>query len=309
MLATWSQHASREKRRRFSMYLGFRLPHFGPAAAPAVIRTAAEIAEADGWHSVWASDRVAVPAHRPGELNFLDDYVQTFETFVTLAFVASATRHIRLGTSALVVPQRQIMLLARQAASLDVLSEGRLTLAVAAGWAESEFEAAGAGDRFAVRGQILDEAIGALRVLWTETPAEFSGRQLSFPQVDFAPQPVQAGGIPLVVAGNSAAARRRAARLGDGWNPTELGAAETAAGMAEINSLRQEYGRQGAFVSIGSRRFNDDMRATRAALETYAEQGLDVMICRLTDPDPGGVLERLRRFGREVLPAFGAAVA
>src|SRR5579859_6497452 len=85
-----------------SMQLGFRLPHFGPAAAPDVIRTAAEIAEGDGWHSLWASDRVAVPTYRPGELYFLDDYVPTFETFVTLAFVASATRHIRLGISALV---------------------------------------------------------------------------------------------------------------------------------------------------------------------------------------------------------------
>jgi probable F420-dependent oxidoreductase len=289
------------------MRLGFRLPHFGPAAAPDVIRTAAEIAEADGWHSLWASDRVAVPSHRPGALDFLDDYVQTFETFVTLAFVASATRHIQLGTSALVVPQRQVMLLARQAASLDVLSDGRLTLAVAAGWAEPEFVAAGAGDRFAVRGQVLDEAIRALRVLWTTTPAAFSGRQIAFPPVDFAPQPARAGGIPIVVAGNSTAARRRAARSGDGWNPTELGALETAAGMAEISALRQQYGRQGPFVSIGSRRFDDDMRATRAMLETYAEQGLDVMICRLTDPDPAGVLERLRRFGREVLPAFSAS--
>ncbi len=286
------------------MQLGFRLPHFGPAAAPDVIRTAAEIAEADGWHSLWASDRVAVPTHRPGELNFLGDYVQTFETFVTLAFVASATRHIRLGTSAIVVPQRQIMLLARQAASLDVLSDGRLTLGVAAGWAESEFEAAGAGDRFAVRGAVLDDAIRAMRVLWSETPAQFTGREISFPAVDFAPQPVHTGGIPIVVAGNSTAARRRAARLGDGWNPTELGAAETAAGMAEISRLRQEYGHQRPFVSIGSRRFDDDMRATRALLETYAEHGLDIMICRLTDPDPAGVLERLRRFGREVLPAF-----
>jgi probable F420-dependent oxidoreductase len=287
--------------------LGFRLPHFGPAAAPELIRTAAEIAEADGWHSLWASDRVAVPTHRQGELDFLDDYVQTFETFVTLAFVASATRSIRLGTSAVVVPQRQIMLLARQAASLDVLSGGRLTLGVAAGWAESEFEAAGAGDRFAVRGEVLDEAIRAMRVLWTETPARFSGRQIGFPSVDFAPQPAQAGGVPIVVAGNSSAARRRAARLGDGWNPTELGPAETAAGILEISRGRQEYDRHGPFVSIGSRRFDDDMRATRAMLETYAEQGLDIMICRLTDPDPAGVLERLRHFGREVLPAFNAS--
>jgi probable F420-dependent oxidoreductase len=284
--------------------LGFRLPHFGPAASRDVIRTAAEIAEADGWHSVWASDRVAVPAHRPGELDFLDDYFQTYESLVTLAFVSSATRHIRVGTSALVVPQRQVMLLARQAASLDALSDGRLMLGVAAGWAEAEFQAAGADDRFAVRGQVLDEAIRALRVLWTENPASFSGREVSFPAVDFAPQPVQSGGIPIIVAGNSAAARQRAARLGDGWNPTSLGAAETADGMAEIIGWRQEYGRDGPFVCIGSLRFDDDMRAAREVLETYAKHGLDIVICRLTDPDPGDVLERLRRFGREVLPAF-----
>jgi probable F420-dependent oxidoreductase len=284
--------------------LGFRLPHFGPAASPDVIRAAAEIAEADGWHSLWASDRVAVPAHRPGELNFLDDYVQTYESLITLAFASSATRRIRLGTSAIVLPQRQIMLFARQVASLDALSNGRLMLGVAAGWAEAEFEAAGAGDRFAVRGQILDEAMRAVRVLWTETPAVFSGRQISFPAVDFAPRPVQAGGIPIVVAGNSAAARQRAARLGDGWNPTALGAAETAAGMDEISRLRQEYGRDGPFVCIGSVRFDDDTRAARDILQTYAHQGLDLVICRLTDPDPGGVLERLERFGREVLPAF-----
>jgi len=157
-----------------------------------------------------------------------------------------------------------------------------------------------------VRGEVLDEAIRAMRLLWTATPAQFNGRHISFPAVDFAPQPVQPGGLPIVVAGNSSAARRRAARLGDGWNPTELGPAETAAGMAEISALRQEYGRKGPFLSIGSRRFDDDMRATRAILETYAEHGLDIMICRLTDPDPAGVLERLRRFGREVLPAFEA---
>jgi alkanesulfonate monooxygenase SsuD/methylene tetrahydromethanopterin reductase-like flavin-dependent oxidoreductase (luciferase family) len=196
------------------------------------------------------------------------------------------------------------MLLARQAASVDALSDGRLMLGVAVGWAAAEFEAAGAGDRFSIRGQVLDEAIRAMRVLWTETPAAFSGRLVAFPSVDFAPKPVQPGGIPILIAGNSAAARRRAAQLGDGWNPTELGAAEITAGMSEIVRLRQEYRRDGPFVCIGSRRFDDDMRTARGVLQTYAEQGLDTMICRLTDPDPGGVLERLGRFGREVLPEF-----
>src|SRR5438067_10731178 len=202
------------------MQLGLRLPHFGPAASAELIRAAAEIAEADGWHSLWTSDRVAVPAHRPGELAFLVDYVQTCESLVTLAFVASATRLIRLGTSAIVVPQRQFMLLARQVASLDALSDGRIILGVAAGWAEAEFVAAGAGERFRVRGRALDEAIVGMRRLWTESPVEFSGQVFGFPAVDFAPRPAQAGGVPIVVAGNSTAARRRAARVGDGWNPT-----------------------------------------------------------------------------------------
>ena len=286
------------------MRLGFRLPHFGPAASREAIRTAAEIAEADGWHSLWASDRVAVPAQRSGELDFLDDYTQTYESLVTLSFIAAVTRHIRLGTSAIVLPQRQFMLFARQAACLDALSDGRLTLGVAAGWAEAEFQAAGAGDHFPIRGEFLDEAIRALRLLWTTSPAEFHGRRVEFPPVEFAPRPVQLGGIPIIVAGNSAAARRRAAQLGDGWNPTALGAAEMAAGMAEIDRWRTEYGRTNAFISVGSLRFDDRMHAAREALRTYADIGVDIMICRLTDPDPALVLGRLRRFGREVLPAF-----
>ena len=286
------------------MKLGFRLPHFGPAASREVILSAAEIAEPDGWHSLWASDRVAVPARRPGELDFLDDYMQTYESLITLTFVGSRTRNIRLGTSAIVLPQRQLMLFARQSASLDALCEGRLIVGVTAGWAEAEFEAAGAGERFGVRGQFLDEAIPALRSLWSSSPSEFHGQQIAFPLVDFAPRPAQAGGIPIIVGGNSAAARRRAAQLGDGWNPTALGPSETAAGMAEIARLRQELGRSGPFLYVGSLRFDDDMQAARKVLQTYADISVDIMICRLTDPDPAGVLKRLRRFGREVLPAF-----
>lgn len=287
------------------MQFGLRLPHFGPAASRDLIRTAAEIAEADGWHSVWASDRVAVPAERSGELAFLDDYVQTFEAFVTLSFVAAATSRLRLGTSAIVVAQRQVMLLARQAASLDALSDGRLILGVAAGWAEPEFAAAGAGDRFAVRGQLLDEAIQAMRVLWTTAPAEFHGRHVAFPRVDFAPRPVQAGGIPIVVAGNSTAARRRAARLGDGWNPTALGAAETAIGLSEISRLRAAQGRLGPFACVGSLRFGP-RDEPRTILEPYLAHGLGdmLMICAFREPDASTLLAHLRGFGREVLPAF-----
>lgn len=286
------------------MRLGLRLPNYGPVAGPAVIRAAAELAEADGWDSVWTSDRVAVPSRRPGELSFLDDYVQTYESLITLTYAAAVTSRVRLGTSAIVVPQRQIMLLARQVASLDALSGGRVLLGVAAGWAGAEFEAAGAAAQFPVRGRVLDEAIGALRVLWSQTPAQFSGQHVAFPPVDFAPRPVQAGGIPIVVAGNSAAARRRAARVGDGWNPTALGAPETAAGLAEIQAWRQEYDRHGAFVSIGSLRFHGSPADARATLEPYADLGLDLMICGFTDAEPSAFLDRVRAFSREVLPAF-----
>jgi probable F420-dependent oxidoreductase len=286
------------------MQLGLRLPHFGPAASRDVISTAAELAERDGWHSVWTSDRVAVPHDRPGELAFLDQYVRTYESLVTLAFVASVTRRVRLGTSAIVVPQRQLMLLARQVASLDALSGGRVLLGVAAGWAAAEFAAAGAAEQFAKRGRVLDEAILALRALWTASPAVFSGRYVQFPAVDFEPRPARQGGIPIVVAGNSIAARRRATRLGDGWNPTALGVAETAAGMAEIARLRAEHGRSGPFLCIGSLRVPPDPAAALALLRPYAEIGTDVMICAFTDPRPAQLVEDIRRFGQEVVPVL-----
>jgi probable F420-dependent oxidoreductase len=292
--------------------LGLRLPSYGPVASPPAIRAAAEMAEGDGWHSVWASDRVAVPSQRAGELTFLDDYVQTYESLITLAFVASVTGRVRLGTSAIVVPQRQIMLLARQVASLDAFSDGRLILGVGAGWAEAEFSAAGACDRFSVRGAVLDEAIVALRTLWSATsPAEFHGQHVAFPPVDFAPRPVQPAGIPIIIAGNSAAARRRAARVGDGWNPTALGAPETAAGLAEIHALRQAINqdapgadRRRPFASIGSLRFPGSAAEANATLEPYAEIGLDVMICGFPTSDPTDFLARVRTFTREVLPRF-----
>jgi probable F420-dependent oxidoreductase len=286
---------------------GLRLPHVGPAASADLIRAAAEIAEADGWDSVWTSDRVAVPADRPVELSFLDDYVRTYETFVTLSFVAAATTRLRLGTSAVVVPQRQVMLLARQAASLDAISEGRLVLGVAAGWAEPEFAAAGAGERFAVRGRVLDEAIEAMRTLWTRSPAAFHGRYVAFDAVEIGPRPAQPGGVPILVAGNSAAARQRAARLGDGWNPTALGAAETARGLAEIARLRLELGRDGSFACVGSLRFDDAAAGAGDVLQSYVDHGLTdmTMICAFRGADADSLPGWLRRFAREVLPRFG----
>ena len=289
------------------MLLGFRLPHFGPAASPEAIRSAAELAEAGGWHAVWASDRVAVPAERPGELAFLDSYTQTYETLVTLAFVAASTNRIRLGTSAVVVPQRQLMLLARQVATVDALSGGRMMFGVASGWAQAEFVAAGAGDRFPRRGKILDESIAALRALWTESAVAFSGRDVAFPAVELAPRPVQAGGIPIIVAGNSAAARRRAALMGDGWNPTALGAADMTSGMAEIRRARLEHGRDGPFLTVGSLRLEGTPEAAREALQPYADAGVDLMICAFTDADAPTQLVRLRDFSESVLPAFHRA--
>ena len=135
-------------------------------------------------------------------------------------------------------------------------------------------------------------------------PAEFHGTHVAFPPVDFAPLPAQAGGVPIVIAGNSAAARRRAARVGDGWNPTALGAAETAAGLAEIHALRQTLGRHAPFLSVGSLRFPGTAAEASATLQPYAQIGLDLMICGFPTSDPSHFLAQVRTFTREVLPRF-----
>jgi len=198
--------------------VGVALFRLRPERAAAVARHA----EGLGFESVWVPEHLVLPTRITSRYPYAPDGIPPFspdtphlDPLVLLTHVAAATVRIRLGTSVYLLPLRHPLVTARLALSLDVLSGGRLTLGVGVGWLAEEFQAAGID--FQTRAARTRECVRALRTLWTETEPEFHGRFFSFGPVRFEPKPVQKPHPPIVFGGETAAALRRAAALGDGW--------------------------------------------------------------------------------------------
>jgi probable F420-dependent oxidoreductase len=180
--------------------------------------------------SVWVSDRIAAP--RP-----------TLDPVVFMAFLASRMRNMKFGTSALVLPTRHPVVLAKQLATLDFLCKGRLLLVVGIGGDDSrDFDATGV--RKEERGRRGDETIVLLKKLWTEEQVTFEGQFYSVRDLTLLPRPYQKCGPPIWVGGRSKAAYRRAGRLADGWLVSSVTPSEVAAGIAAIRNHAAEVGRQ-----------------------------------------------------------------
>lgn len=165
-----------------------------------------------------------------------------------LAVVGAVTTTLRLGTSVVVATQHPAVILAKRAATLDVLSGGRLELGVGLGWQIEEYRAVNVP--YEGKGRRLDETIEAMRALWGPGPSTYSGETVSFDRVHVDPKPAQPGGVPVVIGGSSEAAARRAGRLGDGWFPYVVSPAEVAEGMSTICAATTAAGRDPAAIEI-----------------------------------------------------------
>jgi probable F420-dependent oxidoreductase len=185
-----------------------------------------------------------------------------------LAFVAARTRTIRLCTGVLVLAQRNPLVVAKQAATLDVLSGGRLTLGVGVGWLAEEFGAL--GERFSDRGERLDEYLAVMRAMWGEQPARFAGRFFDVPEVHCVPRPMQSDGVPLVVGGDSVHAARRAGRSGDGWFPGFPSPEALAPLVDTMMAAAEANGRDGRTIALSTSYTTDE-----AALERLRTLGFD----------------------------------
>src|SRR5437868_14701513 len=205
---------------------------YGTTTVREAVEEAARAAEALGYASVWANDHVIAPAHQAGVGHII-------EPLVTLASLMHLVPRVQLGTSALVLPQRHGVVVAKQVAALDVLSGGRFILGVGVGWLEEEFRMLGAD--FAHRGAVADEAIAVLRALWHEPQATFHGQYYDLTDAMSAPKPAHE--VPLWMCGNTRPAIRRAARLGDAWNPFGIGLEDFRAGVALLRRLAEAAGR------------------------------------------------------------------
>ena len=204
------------------MRLGLHALGIGPGARRPIIEAVARAAEANGFATLWAGEHVVMVDEPQSRYPYAEDgriavpaVADWLDPLVALSFAAAATQRIRVATGVLLVPEHNPVLLAKQAASLDVLSGGRLVLGVGVGWSREEFEALGVP--FAHRGRRTAEYIRAMRALWSEDVASFTGEFVSFSAIRVNPKPVRDRRVPVVFGGNSDAAMRRVAQLGDGW--------------------------------------------------------------------------------------------
>jgi probable F420-dependent oxidoreductase len=216
------------------MRLGFGLPLSGSWAGPGTVAAVARRAEELGYAALWVFQRVAVPA----DDDYGPQYRSVLDPVVALGFAAAVTERVRLGTAVLNAPYVAPAVLAKQLATVDVLSDGRLDVGLGLGWAPHEFAAVGAP--WERRGARLTEYVACLRALWADDPVEFAGEFYTVPPSRTLPKPVQRPAPPVLLGGAADAALRRAGRIADGWisasrqDLTEIGVAiGTLRGAAE----------------------------------------------------------------------------
>src|SRR6266516_4011259 len=203
------------------MKLGFALPHIGPIATKDNIREAAHEAESLDYHSLWTNERVLVPVQAktpyPGSADgkLKHEYDTVFENLTVLTYASAFTSHIRLGVSVINIPFYNPVMLARRVATMDQLSDGRITLGVGLAWSEDECDVNNVP--FRERGRIGEEAIEALKAAWGPDPVEYHGRYFNIPPSVIGPKPVQQPHPPILVGAFMPKALDRAGRLADGF--------------------------------------------------------------------------------------------
>jgi probable F420-dependent oxidoreductase len=206
------------------MILGISFANSGKFSRPELFAELANDCETLGFESIWTVEHVVIPQpHMPypgskdGQMPGGDE-VPIPDPLIPLAYAAAVTSNLRLATGVIILPQRHPLYLAKQLATLDVLSNGRMMVGIGSGWMKEEFDSVQIP--FNVRGARTDESIQAMRVLWNEPVASFHGKHFDFHDVKSYPKPVQKNGIPIHIGGHSLAAARRAGRYGDGFFPT-----------------------------------------------------------------------------------------
>jgi probable F420-dependent oxidoreductase len=236
--------------------IGVNLPTVGLDHDKDFLLPVAEAAERLGFDSLWATDHVIMSYSRESEYPYgrsgteiaMEPGMQWIDPLISLTIAAGVTDRIKLGTSVLVVPYRNPVLLAAQCATLDVLSGGRLILGVGTGWMREEFEALGVPP--GERGARTDEALEAMRVLWRDDPASFEGRFFSFDDIVLACSPRTEGGPPLWVGGNTDPALRRALRFGDAWHGFEIYPEDLAGIRERLDRFGEEVGRDPSTLEL-----------------------------------------------------------
>lgn len=245
------------------MQIGFNLPVSGPMAAPAVMASVARLGEELGFSYLTLTDHVAlpdtsVPGYPYSESGsfYSPDPGHRMEQLTATAWVAAKTERIRLVLAVMVVPHRPAVITSKMLSTIDVLSGGRLTVGIGAGWLKPEIEAVGVTP-FAERGAVTDEYIDAMRAIWMQERPVFHGKYTHIEGLLIDPKPTQKPHPPIWVGGESGPSMRRAARVGDAWYPIGTNQANMLdtlprleAGIARLRKLTAAAGRDPAAVGV-----------------------------------------------------------
>lgn len=270
-----------------------------------------KVAEASGFESVWGGEHVIFPASIDSAYPYTTDgkVPATQDTYIPdplmwLAYVSASAPTLRLGTCILILPQRNPLVLAKEIATLDHLSGGKVELGIGVGWLREEFEALGVP--WARRGARTDEYVEVLRTVWGGREVEFHGEFMDFEPLTCTPRPIQGADVPILVGGDSDAAIRRAVKLADAYYPGEgtLDGLEGLLGRLHAECDKQD--RDPATIELTAM-FSAQMKDPVGGVQALHELGVGrIMVPAFFFAGEGG-LDRLREFGETVVAPTNAA--
>ena len=283
------------------MKIGLMFANSGPFTNPDLFAHLVTSAEKFGIESIWTVEHVVIPQDykspypysSTGKIPGGED-VSIPDPLAPLAFAAALTKNLKLGTAILILPQRHPLYVAKETATIDQLSKGRLLLGIGSGWLEEEFQALGLD--FHQRGAMTDESIQALRALWSDGPTTFHGKHYNFGPVKMFPKPFNKSGIPIIVGGHSPAAARRAGRFGDGFFPALSDIPKLKELFALMATEAQKAGRRPTHIELSCMG-----RANPNLIKVFQ----DIGISRVVVPPPGldqeGITRGLEKMANEVI--------
>jgi probable F420-dependent oxidoreductase len=285
------------------LILGLNLPNYSTLGNRESMIAIAQSAEELGYSSMWTSDHILIPANRP------EPFGNVLETFTTLAYLAARTETIHLGTGILVLPQRDPLLAAKQAATIHHLSGGRLMLGIGVGYITEDYSFLRAD--LGRRGQLADEYLQAMHVLFESDRPEYHGQHIDFSQVLFSPRPTPAPAI--VVGGSSTAALKRAATLGDGWYGLRLSPDAARAAIREIDRIGHKPGftlslrlqtRVGGSVEKAdpATTLQGDPDSIVERVRQYREVGIEHLVIEPFASNVSDFLNQITSFAQEIPP-------
>ena len=295
------------------MKFGVCIPHYGRGIDVDGLTDMAVKAEQMGFDSVWVTDHLIVPHVIPGRGDIVYRH-NMLEPISLLTHLGAVTSRVNIGTSVVILPYRNPIVLTKAIATADVLSRGRVIFGAAVGWMEGEFQALNAP--FAKRGRVSDEYLRLLKELWTNPTPAFDGEYFRFSEVTVSPMPVQQPHPPIWIGGRSRRGVRRAVAHGDFWHPSQMGPRELAENAAYLRRHAASVGREvpprlscratlnfAAPSGSGDRPpLHGNTEDVIGDLQGYAEAGVEHIIMEISGESYAEKFRAMERFINEVKP-------